>query len=79
MTTIKQLLDRIKWDSSLKPEQFAIHYLDRQKDKLVEVRYNDIKRFEGSYFVIEKNGEVMIPMHRIKRVTKSGFTFWKRD
>ena len=80
MTTIKQLLDRIKWDESMKPEQFAIYYLDRVKGKLIEVRYVDIKRIEGDYIVLgNKNDETMIPMHRIKRVTKSGFTFWKRD
>jgi len=80
MTTIKQLLDRIKWDENMKPEQFAVYYLDRVKNKLVEIRYVDIKKIEGNYIIIEKNGEeVNIPMHRIKRVTKAGFTFWKRD
>jgi len=80
MTTIKQLLDRIKWDESLKPEDFRVYYLDRIKKKLMEIRYVDINKIEGGYIVFEKNNEeVRIPLHRIKRVTKSGFTFWKRD
>jgi len=80
MTTIKQLLDRIKWDENFKPEQFAVHYLDRIKNKLIEVRYNDILKIEPGNIVIKKNNEeTRIPLHRIKRVTKSGFTFWKRD
>jgi uncharacterized protein (UPF0248 family) len=80
MTTIKQLLDRIKWDESMDPEKFRIYYLDRKDNKLKEIRYVDIKKFEGTYMIIEKNGEdTAIPMHRIKRVTKAGFTFWKRD
>jgi len=80
MVTIKQLLDRIKWDERLNPEDFRVYYLDRIEKKLKEVRYVDIKRFEQGVIIIERNGkEINIPMHRIKRVTKAGFTFWKRD
>lgn len=80
MTTIKQLLDQIKWDEKFKPEQFRLYYWDNRLKNLIEVRYVDIKKFGAGTFTIEKNGkEVEIPLHLVRKVTKAGFTFWKRD
>lgn len=79
MTPIKKLLDQIKWDERLKPEDFRIYYIDRKVGKLIEIRYLDIIKFEDFNFVIMKGGEeVSIPYHKIRRVTKHGFTYWKR-
>lgn len=80
MTTIKQLLDRIKWDKSFKPEDFRIYYWDNRAKKLFEVRYVDVKEFGSGTFTVDKNGtNVEIPLHLIRKVTKAGFAFWARE
>jgi uncharacterized protein (UPF0248 family) len=79
MTTIKQLLDRIKWDNSFKPEDFRIYYWDNRTKKMMEVRYVDVKEFGSGTFTIDKNGALVeIPLHLIRKVTKAGFVFWAR-
>ena len=80
MTTIKQLLDRIKWDKSFKPEDFRIYYWENKTKKLMEVRYVDVKEFGDGTITIERNGALVeIPLHLIRKVTKSGFAFWTRE
>jgi uncharacterized protein (UPF0248 family) len=80
MATIKEVIDRIRWDNSLKQDQFRFYYLDRLTNKLREIKYSDIKKIDGTFIILEKEGEeAKIPMHRFKRVTKGGFLFWKRD
>ena len=57
MITIKELLNRIKWDERLKPGEYALYYLDRISKTLKRTRYTDIKRVEGNFIIIEKQQE----------------------
>ena len=79
MIPIKDLLNKIKWDKNEHAEDYSIYYLDRISEKLIKVDFNQIKRVEGNFMVLEKEEEeVSVPLHRIKRVTRRGFVVWKR-
>ncbi len=75
MTPIKELLDKIKWDSKQKKEEYKIGYWDRIKGKETRINYEQIKSYDNQFFEV---GESEIPLHRIKRVYKKGKLIWER-
>lgn len=79
MITIKELVNKIRWDKRETPSDYTVGYEDRVLKKVIEVPYTAIKRIEGGFFIIEKEGrETDIPLHRVKRLKKQGKTVWKR-
>jgi len=83
MITIKGLLNKIKWDKNLNPEDYTLYYLDRISKTLKKIRYSDIRRVEGNFIIIRQQGkqqaeEASIPMHRIRRVKEKGVIVWQR-
>ncbi|MBI2128602.1 DUF504 domain-containing protein [Candidatus Woesearchaeota archaeon] len=80
MITIKELLNKIKWDKREEPEDYSVFYLDRVLNRLIEMPYARIKRIEEGFFVIDKdNEETFIPLHRIREVRKKGKLVWQRQ
>jgi uncharacterized protein (UPF0248 family) len=78
MKPIQDVLNQIKWDKKLNPEDYSVEYIDF--GKLVSISYVAIKRIEGLFMIIEKNGEEMnIPLHRIRVVKKNGEVIWQRS
>ncbi len=57
MITIKALLNKIKWDKNLKPENYVLCYYDRIDKSLKELRFIDIDAVDGNFIVINKNKE----------------------
>ena len=79
MISIKELINKIKYDEREKPEDYVLYYYDRIQDKLKAIKYVEIKRLEGNFMVLERDGEeVEIPLHRVKEVKKKGAVVWKR-
>lgn len=79
MISIKALLDKLKWDRRFNPEEYTFYYQDRVKNKVIPIDYARIKRIEGSFMVIEHDGEeVSIPLHRIHKVMKGQMLVWSR-
>ena len=77
MISIKNLINKIKWDKRENPADYSLIYIDLGKRK--ELPYTEIKRLEGNFMIIEKQGEeVEIPLHRIREVKKKGKIVWKR-
>ena len=77
MQTIKDLINKIKWDKRENPEDYSLIYIDLGKKK--ELLYTTIKRLEGNFMIIERKGEeIEIPLHRIREVLKKGEVIWKR-
>lgn len=70
----KDALNRIKWDSKLKQEEFDIFYLDRISGGLSKVNFSEIE-VEGDFFRI---GDNLIPMHRIRKIEWNGKVIWER-
>ena len=80
MQAIKSLLNQLKWDKKLDSSEFSFFYLDRISQKLIEIKYDNIKRIEDNIIVLERDGEeTFIPLHRIKQVKKKGELVWKRQ
>ena len=79
MISIKDLLNKLKWDKRFNPEDYTFYYHDRVKDELISVAYAAIKRIEGSFMILEHDGEeVSIPLHRIHKVMKGNMNVWLR-
>ena len=77
MQSIKDLINKIKWDKRENPKDYSLIYIDLNKKK--ELAYISIKRLEGNFMIIERNNEeVEIPLHRIREVKKKGKIIWKR-
>ena len=78
MVTIKDLLNKIKWDKREVPEQYSLFYFDRIKKELIKIPYAKIKRIEGSFMILDNEEESSIPLHRIKKVIKKDIVVWER-
>ncbi len=77
MIPIKDLINKIKWDKRENPEDYILIYIDLDKEK--QISYTEIKRLEGNFMILEKQGqEVEIPLHRIRKVKKNNKIIWKR-
>lgn len=77
---LKDLINKIKWDKKEKPELYSLFYIDRFTKKKKEIKYNNLKRIEGTFLVIEQDSEeIEIPMHRIKEARKEGKLIWSRS
>ncbi|MEK6860729.1 MAG: DUF504 domain-containing protein [Nanoarchaeota archaeon] len=75
---IGDLLNKIRWDKNLKPEEYLIVYFDRIAEKTFEVPFVLISR-KGNFFIIKKFGqEVNIPLHRIRQVKRNEKVVWER-
>jgi uncharacterized protein (UPF0248 family) len=75
MQTIRELINRIKWDKKENPAEYVFYYLD--KKELKPLKFSEIKRVEGTFLVVGDD-ETYIPMHRIKRVEKKGKLIFER-
>jgi uncharacterized protein (UPF0248 family) len=79
MITIHDLLNKIKWDKNLNPDDYTLYYLDRISKTLKKMKYSDIIRTEGTFIIIKIEGEeTSIPMHRIRRVEEKRKIAWER-
>lgn len=77
MRPVQDVLNKIKWDEKLKPEDFTVEYIDF--NELVSMPYSSIKRVEGLFMIVEKDGrEVEIPLHRVRVIKQKGEVIWRR-
>ncbi|MFH1403548.1 MAG: DUF504 domain-containing protein [Candidatus Altiarchaeota archaeon] len=68
----KDALNRILWDKSLNPAEYTIHYADRFRGGLSEVRFTEVE-VDGDYIV---SGGSMIPVHRIREIRRNDEVVW---
>ena len=78
MITIKDLLNKIKWDKRENPEEYIICYYDRILKKLIHINFKDLKIKDDYIILIKDNEEINIPLHRIRKVMKKGKVVWER-
>jgi len=80
MISIKDLLNKVKWDKKEEPSDYTVVYEDKLEKKYKEIAYNKIKKIEGAFMVLDREGEeVNIPLHRVKQVRKNGMVVWNRE
>ncbi|MFH1182095.1 MAG: DUF504 domain-containing protein [Candidatus Woesearchaeota archaeon] len=75
MQTIRELINKLKWDKKENPAEYVFYYLD--KKELLPLQFKDIKRLDGTFLVVGDD-ETYIPMHRIRRVEKKGRLIFER-
>lgn len=79
MISIKDLLNKIKWDKNENPDDYTVGYYDRLKKEIIEFPFTAIKEIDENFMLIEiNNEEKMIPLHAIKIIRKKGEQVWKR-
>jgi uncharacterized protein (UPF0248 family) len=80
--TLRQLLDRIRWDPEFGKGRFALGYHDRVAGELRIVPFAsiafDVDR--PGFFALEDDDGVQrhIPLHRVRVVYKNGAVIWQR-
>jgi uncharacterized protein (UPF0248 family) len=83
MVTIKELLNRIRWDKEFAVGHFEIGYIDHIARKTIFVLFQKIQFEEGNHFSFrteDLEGNVQtIPFHRIREVHKDGILIWTRS
>jgi uncharacterized protein (UPF0248 family) len=82
MITIRELLNRIRWDRDYGQGEFTIGYYDRLVGRIVLVPLARV-RFEpgerSSFRLTDRTGEPLsIPLHRIRQVYRNDQLIWCR-
>ena len=74
MQTIRELLNKIRWDKKENPKEYTIGYLDRVKNRIIKLpldELEELKTADFSFTIYDEQGHShQIPFHRIKRVWK---------
>jgi len=83
MQTIKELLDRIRWDEEFAHGEFELAFFDRMEARLIHLPLGDISLSPSDHFFFhymdKENIEHSVPLHRIKAVYKNGECIWRRE
>ncbi len=79
---LRNLLSRLRWQSSEQPDRYLITYRHRGAVKDVkQIKAADITRLGKSYFILhsENEEEITIPFHRILEIsdTENDSVIWK--
>jgi uncharacterized protein (UPF0248 family) len=83
MITIRELLNRIRWDREYGRGEFTVGYYDRVEGRiilvpLVQVRFDTDDHF--SFKLTDAAGEPLsIPLHRVCEVYRNGELIWHRE
>jgi uncharacterized protein (UPF0248 family) len=60
-------------------EHYEIFYFDEKKNDLRKILHKDIKRLEHNFLVVEeRDKEIFIPIHRVRKIVENGRTIWKK-
>ena len=81
METIRELLNRIRWDDEFGRGVFEVGIYDRIADAVEYHPLEELHLEKGNHFsfAITAAGEILtIPFHRIREVRKNGECVWKR-
>ncbi len=75
MRTVKEELNKIKWDKRENPEVYEIGYYDRISQKEIRIKFCEIEKIEEGFIVVRGK---FIPLHRIRKIYKKGRLVWER-
>ena len=80
MTTIKDLLSRIRWDPGYGRGRYVVGYEDHVAGGVVRVALSRVRAGDGfSFSLVDDQGtERTIPYHRIREVLRDGEVIWHR-
>ena len=78
MIPIKDFLNKIKWDKNENHSDYSIGYWDNQNKKLIFIKFEEIRKIEENFILLDREEETYIPLHRIKIVKRNEEVVWKR-
>ena len=81
METIRELLNRIRWDKEFGQGTFDVGVFDRVSDTVLFYPLEELQFEKGNHFsfTICLDGQIVtIPFHRIRQVRENGQAIWKR-
>ncbi len=82
MRTIREILNRIRWDERFGAGAFEIGYHDRVRNEILRVPFLNIEMRSGNAFSFEletlDGDRKSIPFHRVRAVWKDGELIWER-
>jgi uncharacterized protein (UPF0248 family) len=82
MITIRELLNRIRWDREYGRGEFAIGYFDRLAGRIIMVPLGEMLFDADDHLSFQLNdaaGEpITIPLHRVCEVYRNGELIWQR-
>lgn len=78
MIYIKDFLNKIKWSKEENSDDYSIGYWDNVDKKIIFIRFDEIKKIEGNFLLLDRERETYIPMHRVREVKKKEKLVWKR-
>ena len=82
MQTIRELLNRIRWDEEFGRGNFRIGYYDRLDKCEVEAPFCALRFPDGDHFAVEISDSEgtahSVPLHRICSVSRDGELIWSR-
>lgn len=82
MITIRDLLNRIRWDPAYGGSSYEVGVLDHVLDRVVGVPLGRLRFEAGNRFSFEMEDEagewVTIPFHRVREVRRDGVPIWRR-
>jgi uncharacterized protein (UPF0248 family) len=70
----RDVLNRIRWDKSLKASDYSLTYVDRFHPEEKEIPVSEIS-IEGDFI---KHRESLIPMHRIRKILWKNKIVWNK-
>lgn len=79
MISIKDFLNKIKWSKEENSDDYSIGYWDNIDKKIVFIKFNEIKKIDGNFLLLDREEETYIPIHRIREVMKKHTIVWKRQ
>ena len=81
--TIRELLNRIRWDEDFGRGEFALGYFDRVEQRMIVVPLGEVRFHVGehvSLLLTDAAGEPLsIPLHRVYEVYRNGELIWHRE
>jgi uncharacterized protein (UPF0248 family) len=82
MIPIRELLNRIRWDTEFARGDFELGYFDRVENCILVVPFDQVgfpKDAPQAFQVVSAEGEVhRVPFHRVREVYKDGQRIWWR-
>ena len=83
MQTIIDLVNEIRWNPNLEPEEYTLGYYDRVAKEIRWIRFLDIEFDSTDKFALvvrdESGYPKHIPFHRFRQVKKGDEVVWKRE
>ena len=83
MITIRELLNRIRWDREYGRGDFAIGYFDRFEQRIIVVPLGEVRFHVGEHVSLvlfdTAGAPLSIPLHRVFEVYRNGELIWHRE